>query len=215
VDPASFAEDNPHSLNRYAYGNNNPYRFTDPNGRFSIALAVLAVAGAALTVHELTSTPEPVPGHPDAISSSIGPVEAIAAIAAPLRLAFGATSIASSSAGAVNHRLRDPATGRFVKDPARPRSPHEFTDAQRRAEWRRLAEDSNSPLTAEQRAEIRARGWRGPQRANPKTGEPETMELSHEPVPLREGGTKVVPRWPADHAAVDPHRRVKEGSEGS
>jgi hypothetical protein len=32
------------------------------------------------------------------------------------------------------------------------------------------------------------------------------MELSHEPIPLRDGGTQVVPRWPGDHAAVDDHR---------
>ena len=36
------------------------------------------------------------------------------------------------------------------------------------------------------------------------------MELSHEPTPLREGGTQVMPRWPPDHAAVDPHRRLKK-----
>ena len=104
-------------------------------------------------------------------------------------------------------RLRD-ARGRFVSDPANPPSPYKFTDAQRRAAWRRLAEDPSSPLTPGQRAQIRARGWRGPQRLT-KSGELETMELSHEPVPLREGGTEVVPRWPADHAALDPHRHLK------
>jgi hypothetical protein len=35
----------------------------------------------------------------------------------------------------------------------------------------------------------------------------ESMELSHEPIPHRDGGTNVVPRWPQDHAAVDPLRR--------
>jgi len=106
-------------------------------------------------------------------------------------------------------RLRDPITGRFIADASNPRSPFTFTDAQRRAEWRRLAEDPNSPLTTEQREIVRERGWRGPQQINPRTGEMETMELSHEPIPLRNGGTKVVPRWPDDHAAVDPNRHVK------
>ena len=106
-------------------------------------------------------------------------------------------------------RLRDPKTGRFISDPANPPSPYKFTDAQRRAEWKRLAQDPNSPLTPAQRAEIEARGWRGPQRAN-EFGELETMELSHEPIPLREGGTNVVPRWPAEHAAIDPHRQLKK-----
>ena len=104
--------------------------------------------------------------------------------------------------------LRD-ARGRFVSDPANPPSPHNFTDAQRRAEWWRLADDANSGLTAAERAQIRDRGYRGPQRVN-EHGELETMELSHEPIPLREGGTNVAPRWPADHAAVDPYRHLKK-----
>jgi RHS repeat-associated protein len=32
MDKAAFTERNPHSFNRYAYGNNNPYRYVDPNG---------------------------------------------------------------------------------------------------------------------------------------------------------------------------------------
>lgn len=47
---------------------------------------------------------------------------------------------------------------------------------------------------------------RAPQRYNPDKGDMESMELSHEPIPLRDGGTDVVPRWPQDHAAVDPFR---------
>jgi hypothetical protein len=112
--------------------------------------------------------------------------------------------------GVLQVRLRDAPTGRFVTDPENPPSPYQFTDAQRRAEWKKLAQDPNSALTEAQRKEIEARGWRGPIRVNPETGELETMELSHEPVPLREGGTQVVPRWPADHAAVDPYRRLKK-----
>lgn len=33
VDPASFTENNLQSFNRYAYGNNNPYKYVDPDGR--------------------------------------------------------------------------------------------------------------------------------------------------------------------------------------
>jgi filamentous hemagglutinin len=46
-----------------------------------------------------------------------------------------------------------------------------------------------------------------PQRYNPDKGGMESMELSHEPVPARDGGTEFVPRWPQDHATVDPFRR--------
>lgn len=45
-----------------------------------------------------------------------------------------------------------------------------------------------------------------PQRYNADKGGLESMELSHEPIPISRAGTNVVPRWPQDHAAVDPFR---------
>ena len=45
-----------------------------------------------------------------------------------------------------------------------------------------------------------------PQRYNPDKGGMESMELSHEPIPRRDGGKDFVPRWPQDHAEVDPYR---------
>jgi RHS repeat-associated protein len=33
IDPVGFSEGNIHSFNRYAYGNNNPFKFVDPDGR--------------------------------------------------------------------------------------------------------------------------------------------------------------------------------------
>ena len=35
IDPVEFKSDNPLSFNRYAYANNNPYIFTDPNGEYA------------------------------------------------------------------------------------------------------------------------------------------------------------------------------------
>jgi RHS repeat-associated protein len=39
VDSVGFNDGNIHSFNRYAYGNNNPYRYTDPDGRNPVLVA--------------------------------------------------------------------------------------------------------------------------------------------------------------------------------
>jgi hypothetical protein len=52
MDPAAFNEEDLYTLNRYAYANNNPYKYVDPDGRWAIALialiAMAVVAAAAL-----------------------------------------------------------------------------------------------------------------------------------------------------------------------
>ena len=49
-DPVGFDEKNLHSFNRYAYANNNPYKFRDPDGRAGVLIAAeagLLLGGAA------------------------------------------------------------------------------------------------------------------------------------------------------------------------
>jgi hypothetical protein len=90
---------------------------------------------------------------------------------------------------------------------------YRWNDSIRRRAWRELADDPNSLLLDPERDEIRSRGYRGSQFDNPVTGRTETTELSHESEDgqggsRREGGERVVPRSPIDHARRDPHRHL-------
>jgi RHS repeat-associated protein len=49
VDPQAFAEDNPTTFNRYAYANNNPYKYVDPDGE-AINFVVKFVLDVGLNV---------------------------------------------------------------------------------------------------------------------------------------------------------------------
>jgi hypothetical protein len=50
IDPVGVDENNVHSHNRYAYGNNNPYKYVDPDGNSPIDVVFLAVDVAKLGV---------------------------------------------------------------------------------------------------------------------------------------------------------------------
>ena len=55
IDSVGFVEDNPHSFNRYAYGNNNPYRYVDPDGRASkVATLIRLTADKTHEIARLT-----------------------------------------------------------------------------------------------------------------------------------------------------------------
>ena len=55
IDPVGFQENNIHSFNRYAYANNNPYKFVDPDGRQAVEAfilgGVLIAAGGGIYIN--------------------------------------------------------------------------------------------------------------------------------------------------------------------
>ncbi|MBU6951607.1 RHS repeat domain-containing protein [Hahella sp. HN01] len=58
TDPVEFSERSLMSFNRYAYANNNPYKFVDPDGRHPLIVAAIA-AISILTFSEHANAPEP------------------------------------------------------------------------------------------------------------------------------------------------------------
>jgi len=61
-DPVGFTADKPMMFNRYAYANNNPYKFSDPDGRVTILIPVVAFIEkevASEAVEQVTCVPMP------------------------------------------------------------------------------------------------------------------------------------------------------------
>ncbi|WP_434559389.1 RHS repeat-associated core domain-containing protein [Pseudomonas sp. R1-6] len=56
VDPVDFQTDNLHSFNRYAYTNNNPYKYVDPNGRYAYLVAPIMSLFSALSVSAILNS---------------------------------------------------------------------------------------------------------------------------------------------------------------
>jgi hypothetical protein len=98
-------------------------------------------------------------------------------------------------------------SGRFAKKPGPKCSKPTYTSSDRRREWKNEAENPTRDDFTEEDMERMRKGL-PPQRYNADKGGIESMERSHEPIPLRDGGTQTVPRWPQEHAAVDPYRHT-------
>ena len=113
IDPAGFDEANLHSFNRYAYGNNNPYRYVDPNGK--AALPIVIAVGLWLGAEVFG--PNPVgPAHaPDAINPTSFPDGSAALKSAGLALGvIGSIERQGARLGA--RELADPSAIRFTQD---------------------------------------------------------------------------------------------------
>lgn len=98
IDPQHFTENNLHSFNRYAYGNNNPLKFVDPGGR--AGQAVLLLLGIGYVAYELSPLSMPImPAGNDAIVGTIGPGDVVGAAAGIRAFAKAVTEKAGEAAG--------------------------------------------------------------------------------------------------------------------
>jgi RHS repeat-associated protein len=100
IDPARFDESNIHSFNKYAYGNNNPYRYRDPNGRSPIDIAFLIydVGKLALAIRD---GGEATSALADVGLSAAGVVIPIPFVGEGLKAAKGAEHLVAAAATAV------------------------------------------------------------------------------------------------------------------
>jgi len=58
IDPVEIVPEQPHSFNRYAYANNNPYKFVDPDGEYARAVIKLGITAIAIVGATTYLTPE-------------------------------------------------------------------------------------------------------------------------------------------------------------
>ncbi len=113
-DPAPVNPDSPHSFNRYAYGNNNPYKYLDPDGRQSVLANAVRAAGPVLGMTDsvragngaptldpatgVMSNPAQGPQSPNIMSNPISTIQAVLALVNPILSPAGlASQIITSS----------------------------------------------------------------------------------------------------------------------
>lgn len=89
VDPAPLDLENLHSLNRYAYANNNPYKFVDPDGREAVGAAWLQRTDAFFSA---------MPGPRNNVEAGLE----LAVVALPFAAASGVLAIEAALAGLAN-----------------------------------------------------------------------------------------------------------------
>ena len=194
-DPGSF-------VNKYAYCNNNPVNLIDPLG---LCPNTAQMVYDFLIGDDINTLCDPNAGAgykllaAASITSNFIPGGGVVKGFKLVRLASKGMKVAKG-AGKAGWKVGDDIYAATAKGNTPSWS------AVRQRFWKNEATKTNSAdLYGAENIDRMKKGL-APQRYNPDKGAMESMELSHEPIPFRNGGRDLVPRWPQDHAAVDPFR---------
>lgn len=107
VDPVGFVESNPMSFNRYAYVNNNPYKYVDPDGEFlNFAAKFVLDVGVNIAFNYVTTGQMDVGGAlKESAIGILNPAKTVAK-AGKLALALAKTKKVTKAAGEATQQLR-------------------------------------------------------------------------------------------------------------
>jgi RHS repeat-associated protein len=121
TDSVHFIDNNPFTFNRYAYANNNPYKYTDPNGEFAFMVPIggaLIGMGASVAVqlaannYQLSAVSWTQVGISAAAGALGGGGAIVASSAQTARGAVGAMATAGGGIGAVSEVASNTAAGK-------------------------------------------------------------------------------------------------------
>ena len=93
IDPKAVDPGDPHSFNRYAYANNNPYKFVDPDGEFAVLAFVAAVVTTGIITNNALNAYDQNTSVFDEGISGRGVNAAAASVATDTAIAAGAVAI--------------------------------------------------------------------------------------------------------------------------
>lgn len=167
VDPAGFDPGNLHSANRYAYGNNNPYKYRDPDGRLAFPLIL--------------------PFVPEISAATVAAIAKVTAF-------VGSAAAAAWYGNKVLNEAKNPNEGAAGNEPKKPRVDGEGSTPEQK-ENSVGGPSAGKPVTPAERKKILEEGknadgtwtcWRCGQ----STDDPSRIQIGHKNVPRSKGGNK-------------------------
>jgi RHS repeat-associated protein len=196
IDPVEPDENNLHSLNRYAYANNNPYKFTDPDGQ--VAETVIDIVSLGLSIQAYRQDPGFLNGLAVAYDGF--------ATAVPfLPAGIGIIRQAATKGSDVTQAVKQAADRGAAKAGEGAQK-----TVSREERWRHLASQENTRLPKEVVDHIQRHGGKG---VSDRFG----LELAHRPKKAASQGhdySEAIPKTAADHRGIQ-HRYLRERSTGT